>query len=985
MNFKAVLLIAFFNVYAFSQNEVGEITNFTYAPVLSNIVETSISEDGGNTYYRLSFALQSEISKIKLAKSVEYPDKSYTENIVDQKLLGGLYIVFLDQIPDSPFKETHSFKYISSIVNKDTSQFYIKVDGYDESEFNEYLASNQPFTYKKLNFSFSSLSKVPINYYYPNLNSDISNSLNNRISQYKKFFNDSHEINSKGFVVCTVNNNSFLCAIIQFGNPKISYAMYGIWETDNALNYGYKKYQRIYMSEGVRLAESNFAKRYKINFNADAAYKRKYDFGEICWTYDYIKAHKNETYPYLAWRPYPLNSRSPKKYDKDDNVIPDENGYTPPNSPDGKNNLNPPSLESCPDMDWYWSLFIQCADKTYSTSEDDKISSTEYQSYKDYLDIEMMKDYDQTIYGKDRSVSPLNISTEQQPIAPYVYTKECNLINKDFPKYYDPFDQNTTYSLSYRKTEMRGLEIATHTYNRDVKSLVTPAFNKVIDFYNYLNSGNVIDKLKTFTSSNPVDNDGSGVSYSISEGCDTLPLYIGNKADKNLPYKDARTFLIQDEHYAIDNNPFKVESHSGDWYHGGLDIDFKNLVENQNDQKKWYLTWDWPLMYTDKYGIKREVGKINYRIKFWEEHDKLTPSGKKIDDVKRNEFLSLGGKQVPAEQIANYDSTSKDYYADQYDVGDRDTSIDKSEAIRDIILKISVSEGLDLAMKGLYYAGTKTTYMKPVYEASKRLENSFTQSKSYKLAKNIYKGYVTWKRCMDLAAQLRDEYNKISGAWDGLMYSIDNTWDYYRDFKWNKINLTNCTSLIPASKLSRIDENLYSLQNSIANTGLALYGCAFEADKLTRGNYEPFNSIIKAMTAEMTNSIQTINGQTTDIIQKNTDQLDSLTAKSSGNVSDQAYLSNIIASAHCLITSQQLKVQNENVRNLGTALAIVEGETNSWITYGNIVSNIPSATKKARYESINKKSLMPIVTIYNTEPVFSNVRMNDLRKLAGVK
>lgn len=977
------VVLTVLTVSAFAQNEVGEISRYDYSPTASSVIETYISGNNGTSYYRLSLCENTEITRIKAIGSYDYTVNmiKYTESFREQKLMGGLYIVVLESFPDVPFRETNSFKYISSIISKDTGSIYAKVDSYDEEDVITSFKSKTPYSYGNYQISFTSGNGSVIHPYYKDLNNA---NYTDKVDKYSRFLK-SKGFQCEGFAYCynTTTKKVFLASLIRFGVKGTSYAMYGIWESDEANKYGFKKGQRIYMSEGIKLAERTFAQRFKINFSSDAAYKRTSDNGELHYTYDYIVAHKRETYPNLSWRTIPLNSRSPKTLDEEGGVIPDKYGYIPPNYPDNKNNTNPPGLTDCPDMDWYWSLFCDCAEKKFGMQEEIKVTSTMYQSFNDYAEISMMeKQYDPTIYGTDHSVAPLKVDVDAEPVQPYLYTKDLALINKDFPQYYDPFDPKTTYSLQYRKTEMNWFKIETHTHNRDVKGLVTPAFNKVTEFYQYVNNvDNLSDVLKNYTDANKIDNNGSGVWYSIQEGKENLALYLANKADKNARYRDARTFLIQDNHYAQDGKPFKCESHSKDWYKGKLNIDINNMIENQNDDKRWYLLWTWPIMYEDKYGIKHQVGEVNYRIHFWDENDKLLPEGKEIDGVKRNRFLVLGGNQVPSEQVAGYDSVSKDYYADQYDVGDRDSSIEKSEAIKEIVFKIAVSEGLDLVMKGLNYLGKKNNYFKPVYEGAKRLENSFTQSKSYKLAKEVYKGYVFWKRCMDVAADLRDSYNSISQAWDGLLYGVENTWNYYKDMNWSKLRFSNCTMLLPSSKLDRIDASFQSLQLALQNTSVALYGCAFQADQLTRGNYGPFNPVVKAMTTELTSSIQTINDQTTGVIDRNTKQLDDLTRKSGSGVSDQAYLSNVIASANCLMSSQRLKLQNEKVRGLGVALYITEAESRDWISYNNYWVNIGNNAKRVNAKANNDKSLMPIASLLRTEGLFSSPRLNKLENI----
>jgi hypothetical protein len=357
------VLFTVFTVTAFAQNEVGEISRYDYAPIASSVIETYISGNNGTEYYRLSLCENAEVARIKNIGSYDYTVNTikYTESYREQKLMGGLYIVALESFPDAPFKQTNSFKYISSIISKDTGSIYAKVDSYDEDDVIASFKTKTPFSYGSYQISFTSGTGSVIHPYYEDLNNA---NYQDKVEKYSTFLK-SKGFECAGFAYCynTTTKKAFLASLIRFGVKGTSYAMYGIWESDEANKYGFQKGQRIYMSEGVKLAERTFAQRFKINFSSDAAYRRTSDNGELYYTYDYIRAHKRETYPNLTWRTIPLNSRSPKTLDEDGSVVPDKYGYIPPNYPDNKNNTNPPGLTDCPDMDWYWSLFCDCAEK----------------------------------------------------------------------------------------------------------------------------------------------------------------------------------------------------------------------------------------------------------------------------------------------------------------------------------------------------------------------------------------------------------------------------------------------------------------------------------------------------------------------------------------------------------------------------------------------------------------------------------------------
>lgn len=973
-----------------------EITKVTFTLVQSNILATTINGMSGiKTKY--SFCEENEIQRAINIKEVTHFEGTMYEGIENDPrrlMLGGYFIIELDKNENDRYvNEVTMFKPVSKSI--DAYGIACKVMDSDVDEFVSNINSKIPFAYTGRGIDPNSVEKTyQISYPdesklnppvvkirgYQILDPERNETYNQRSRKYSDLFRQKNIPIEK--IIC-INDGAGkrLAAVVKYGIMTRHYAMYGIWNTENAEQFGYQNGDRIYMSEGVRLNNCSFASKYRIGYENDATYKRQYPqsyFGEKVWSYEYIINNKEETYPQLAWRPYPLNSSTAVRKDEEGHVLPDDNGYIPPNAPDSRNNTNPPGLQDCPDMDWYWELFCECASKRFK-EDNFEVSASQYQSYKDYLAVKTMAEkYDPTIYGADGSINPQNISTEEQPVEPYLYTRDLVLINKDFPMMYDPFDESTTFKLQYEywaKLFDGDDGWGWTTRYRNVKNDVLPAIKKAMSIYPLIkDSVNLKENLRKLKAEIKSVYD-IGFTYELKDEYLDKPLYVSNLADKSTPYRDARTFVIQDYNYFKNGKPFKVVSYDKKlldgkkWYEG--------WVNYQATPKEWYMVFEWRIMYKDKFGIKHDAGKIDWKIHFKSERDLLWPSGKEIKGTKRNEFLYLGGDQIPTEQMAGYDSISKDYYTDQYDASDRDSDIEKNEALQELILKIAVSEGLDLVMKGIHYLGTKKKYLAPVYEGAKRLENSFTQSKTYEMAKQVYKAYVFWKQTMDLAAELRDQYNSISKAWDGLLYSITSIYDYYKDLDYSKVNLRNITMLSPASKIDRIDVSLYSLQLALGNTSAAIYGCAFQADRI-------INPTVRAATQVLQNSMHTSNEQTTDVINRNSNEINELQRKSSRGASDQNYLSNIAGAVHSAIVTQDLKVNNEKIRSLSIALFCIEAESKDWLTYQQYWQKTTDASnfEEARNKAKNQNSLAPI-WIHTQPPtgLFTQARIVNLEEL----
>jgi hypothetical protein len=291
--------------------------------------------------------------------------------------------------------------------------------------------------------------------------------------------------------------------------------------------------------------------------------------------------------------------------------------------------------------------------------------------------------------------------------------------------------------------------------------------------------------------------------------------------------------------------------------------------------------------------------------------------------------------------MSSYHKNSKDYYTDQYDISERDTDIEKNEALQEIILKIAVAEGLNLVMKGLYKLAEKKKQAIPLYEAGKRLENRLTQSRTYKIAKELYRTYATWKTTMDLLRECRDTYRSIGQAWDGLMYSMFSLKEYYNNLDYKKVRLTNITCMLPMRHLKSIDAELYSLQTSINDFQLAIDAMAFQSDVIVKGNYGPLKPLVFIVTQSLKEIKLSSGISTTEIIKSNTDRLNQITNNTGETASEACYLSNVTATIQTLTAINRETLVNDRLKAMGCALLLTESESRDWMEYANFMQSIP--------------------------------------------
>ena len=756
-------------------------------------------------------------------------------------------------------------------------------------------------------------------------------------------------------------------AVFHYGSTQKAYAMYGVFkDQDKAQLYGLNAGDRVFFTEKEVLPDVfNGAPNYALwpSFQ-ETGIDPKPTFGRNVYSYEQVLSDSKNIYPRLAWRAIPIWSEMPKTFDNDGNLkpIPGTMEY-PPSSPDNENTTNPLAFMHCPDREFYFELFYKCVTKEMSVGEYSLNHANNYNDYKDYLKSQEMTNYDASVYYEDHSLSQQTATTANPPGEPALYNKDGTLLSRDAHTYADPFDPATKFYLYWRDWHASILGGLTHTYEkRDLTTQAREAIQSCLDLYDAINKNPyaLVDAGK-------ITIDWADKSFKDSA------VYIGNPVDYFNPYHNAKEFCSFDNSYVENGgNPFRTQSKRA------VTDDEWIGVYNQDNEKDWYLSLNWTLVFKNKKLQKFTVATIHFNKLFWNETGKLL----RTNEDGYNSYFTLDNPKKVEAEFDKYDKNSKDYHTDQSDVSDRNNKISKGEALATIARKIAVAEGLNFLVKALFAQSDKSAFIAAGYEGTKRLENNIAVKKSYTLALQAYQAYVLWAQTMDILAEVRDTYTSIGPAWDGLLSSIHNVYEYYSALDIKRLRLTNVTMLLPRSTLMSLDWSMYRLQASLANFNLALDALAFQSDRFTDGNYGPFNKYINYAYGELSQATLTSGAATANVLDKTTTSMDKAKNQSHGNSSDAAYLSNLTRATHNIITNQDARVLNERVRTMSMALLLVESDSRQWLAYKNHMKNIVTKTPGKIEESRRDGSYMPLVTQFDDPRYFDDRGSKALENLA---
>jgi hypothetical protein len=246
-----------------------------------------------------------------------------------------------------------------------------------------------------------------------------------------------------------------------------------------------------------------------------------------------------------------------------------------------------------------------------------------------------------------------------------------------------------------------------------------------------------------------------------------------------------------------------------------------------------------------------------------------------------------------------------------------------------MITMIAVAEFTDFLMKQVHNLGQNDNpYVKSAgiaaYEAGKRIENNMAVKTTYSIVKSSFEMYLMWRETMDLCAKMRDTYNEIGAAWEGLKKASGNIYAYYKNLDLRTIRLTNITKLFPTSNLYYMDYSLQRMQISMRDFSAACNEMSLNADSFV------IAPVVKIVDAKLREAVHDNARATSEIIDRSIENLESCKAATDRTPARQQYLSLVTSSICTALGNTHLKILTDGTLGIALALKIISDEANDW-------------------------------------------------------
>jgi hypothetical protein len=664
----------------------------------------------------------------------------------------------------------------------------------------------------------------------------------------------------------------------------------------------------------------------------------------------------------------------------------DAAGNWTPIAPDNPENQNPPFFRHCPDQRTYFTLYHTCVEQEL---KEDGISADPRGrvDYSDYLASRMGGTPAYKSVNPDGSLDGENLSVDNMAETPAYYNKQGQRLNPNQADLMDPLDPDTRF-FGYRygpkawddwegsKEKQYRISPKIRTVVTDMESLFESVISKgkepLLNLFQ-ISFTHGQPNQPTATDGLPVEQDIAGPIRAQAEYKSlTLdltvedpsmlgqPMRLLNSQDKYLEYKSARTFITS----SLTGRPLKVRK----WVDEREVDDF--VLGSDLDDLKFQVYWTYGLYAYDRRGDPFQVGTLRIANTFWKNAEE---GGQKLVGKWVSEVGMEGGKMLSSSDV--YDMASREAHTDLKSLEERDpaTFTDKGEAIARIAFHIAVAEGLDMAMKWIYDQKDRPY----IYEAAKRLENMVAVKQSAKVAYAFYKGYVEWRRLMDILAEIRDSRRSLERAYSRFKRSGSLLVDYFVNLDYSSIRPTNVAALYPTRAMRYFDWSAQELRNELLHFEAALHAMNLDLDRFLDGPGKRTLAYLYRETGGSLAQVTAENDRERERTHGALKQAQAALGRGGDNTSNYIRLSAVTRLAIQKTKNTEVKSLEASTGGLRSVLLAIQSDSRDWLTMQDYVTHNLAGSPAAFMQSYRDRDPGAVARQFEVQPVFRNTWVDE--------
>jgi hypothetical protein len=236
----------------------------------------------------------------------------------------------------------------------------------------------------------------------------------------------------------------------------------------------------------------------------------------------------------------------------------------------------------------------------------------------------------------------------------------------------------------------------------------------------------------------------------------------------------------------------------------------------------------------------------------------------------------------------------------------------------------------------------------------------------------MYKGYIEWRRLMDILREIRDSRRALERSFSRFKRSTGLLVDYYANLDYSKIRPTNITMLYPTRAIRYFDWSVDGLKYETLHFELAFHALNLDLDRFING---PGKQTLAYLYQEGASWMAAVDGENEKQRQATHSALqggqEALT-KSDDNTSNYIRLSSLTKLAIEKTRNTKIKSLEASTTGLRNVLMATQSDSRDWLTMQDYVTHNLAGSPKAFTRGFEDRSPEAIREQFDVAPVFQN-------------
>jgi hypothetical protein len=241
-----------------------------------------------------------------------------------------------------------------------------------------------------------------------------------------------------------------------------------------------------------------------------------------------------------------------------------------------------------------------------------------------------------------------------------------------------------------------------------------------------------------------------------------------------------------------------------------------------------------------------------------------------------------------------------------------------------------------------------------------------------KLAYAVYKGYVEWRRLMDILAEIRDSRRALERAYSRFKRSGSLLIDHFVNLDYGKIRPTNVASIYPTRAIRYFDWSAQDLKNELVHYEASMHALGLDLDRFLDGPGKRTLAYLYRETAGGWAQVTVRNDRERERTHGALKDAQAALTRGGDNTSNYLRLSSLTRLALAKTRNTEVKALEASTGGLRNVLIAIQSDSRDWLTMQDYVSDNLAGSPGTFLKAYRNEDPEAVARQFDVHPLFRN-------------